>query len=200
MTVRVISGPAPIVTPVDVLGSHTSDDAKIIALIAAVQAGIDGPTGWLGRALGKQTLELTRAGFHRSIRLPYLPVTDIVSVKYLDEAGGEQTVDEANYRLAANTVFFAPSSVLPATQCSDDAVTIQYEAGYETEVVPASAKHAVIIGVQHLRQLTSDQSLFLRSEDIEGVGEFTYTVSEAAGLVVKTATEALLKPLRVYSL
>lgn len=200
MTVRVITSPVPIITPADLPGGHASNDALITALIAAVQASIDGPTGWLGRSLGEQTLELTRAGFYRSIRLPYLPVTDIVSVKYRDDAGGEQTVDPANYRLAANTAFFAPAYALPKTQCSDDAVTIQYKAGYALAGVPASAKHAVIVGVQHLKALTSDQSLFLRSEDIEGVGEFTYTVSEAAGLVVKSAVEALLRPLRVYSL
>ncbi|MHA6690593.1 hypothetical protein [Devosia sp. A449] len=198
MTVRVISGPAPIVSPADVPGGHAADDAKITALIAAVQAGIDGPTGWLGRALGEQTLELTRAGFHRSIRLPYLPVIEVVSVKYRDAAGAEQTVDASDYRRAANTVGFAPSFAFPATQCADDAVTVQYKAGYDAAAVPASAKQAVIIGVQHLRSMTSDQNLFLRSEEVEGVGTFTYTVSEAAGLVVKSAIEMLLQPLRVY--
>lgn len=198
MTVRVISAPAPIVTPADVPGGHAVDDAKITALIAAVQAGIDGPTGWLGRALGEQTLELTRAGFHRSIRLPYLPASEVVSVKYRDVAGIEQTIDAAGYWLAANSVSFASSFAFPVTQCSDDAVTIRYKAGYAAEAVPASAKQAVIIGVQHLKALSADQNLFLRSEDVEGVGSFTYTVSEAAGLVVKSAIEMLLLPLRVY--
>ncbi|HTM78592.1 MAG TPA: hypothetical protein VL133_13305 [Devosia sp.] len=198
MTVRVITGPAPIVTPADVPGGHAADDAQITALIAAVQAGIDGPTGWLGRALGEQTLELTRAGFHRSIRLPYLPVSEIVGVKYRDADGVEQTVDIAGYRRAADTAVFAPSFAFPATQCSDDAVTIQYKAGYAANAVPASAKQAVILGVQHLSAMTSDQNLYLRSEEVEGVGTFTYTVSEAAGLVVKAATEMLLGPLRVY--
>lgn len=199
MTVRVISGPAPIVTPADVPGGHSSSDAKIAALIAAVQAGIDGPTGWLGRALGVQTLELTRAGFHRSIRLPYLPVTEIVSVKYRDRDGDEQTVDDTNYRVSVDALLFAPTFAFPSVACAPDAVTIRYKAGYGANSVPASAKQAVIIGVQHLRALSSDQSLFLRSEKVEGVGEFSYTVSETAGAVVKQATEGLLQPLKVYS-
>lgn len=198
MTVRVISGPTPIVTPADVPGGHAATDATITALIAAVQAGIDGPTGWLGRALGAQTLELTRAVFHRSIRLPYRPVSEIVSVKYRDGDGAEQTVDPASYRANADTLIFATSFALPGTICAPDAVKITYKAGYATADVPANAKQAVIIGVQHLKALSSDQSLFLRSEDVEGVGSFTYTVSEAAGLVVKSATETLLSPLQVY--
>lgn len=196
MTVRVITGPAPIVTPADVPGSHAADDAQIIALIAAVQASIDGPTGWLGRALGEQALELTRTGFHRSVRLPYLPVTAIVSVKYRDEEGAEQTVDQANYRLAANTAIFAPTFALPTTQCSDDAVTIQYEAGYAAADVPASAKQAVILGVQHLNSM-AEQSLFLRSEEVEGIGTKTFTVGDGATEAVKAATESLVQWLKV---
>lgn len=197
MAVRVVTGPVPIVTPADVPGGHAADDATMIALIAAVQASIDGPTGWLGRSLGEQTLELTRAGFRRSIRLPYLPVTDIVSVKYRDEDDAEQTVDPANYRLAANTAVFAPTFALPKTQCSsEDAVTIQYEAGYATDDVPASAKRAVILGVQHLNSM-AEQSLFLRSEEVEGIGTKTFTVGDGATEAVKAATEYLVGWLKV---
>lgn len=199
MTVRVITGPAPIVTPAEVPGGHADTDTTITALIAAVQAGIDGPTGWLGRALGEQTLELTRAGFMRSIRLPYRPVVSIESVKYRDPAGTEQTVDPAKYRSFGDGVAFVFGYAFPPTECAPDAVTITYKAGYAADKVPASAKQAVIIGVQHLRSM-SEQSLFLRSEEVEGVGSFTYTVGEGATEVIKAATEMLLQPLRVYAL
>lgn len=199
MTVRVISGPAPIVTPADVPGGHAANDAVITALIAAVQAGIDGPTGWLGRALGEQTLELTRADFRRSIRLPYLPATDIVEVGYRDADGEEQAVASESYRLAGNALLFARDFSFPATECGEDAVIVQYKAGYAAEAVPPNAKQAVILGVQHLKSM-SDQSLFLRSEDVEGVGSFTYTVGEGATDVIKAATESLLRPLWVPAL
>lgn len=198
MTVRVISGPAPIVTPADVPGSHAADDAQITAYIAAVQAGIDGPTGWLGRSLGEQVLEITRAGFCRGIPLPYAPVLSMESVKYRDPNGVEHTVTDTNYRATVDTLIFGAGYAFPATECAPDAVTISYKAGYAASDVPASAKQAVIIGVQHLKALASDQSLFLRSEDVEGIGSFTYTVSEAAGLVIKEATESLLRSLRTY--
>lgn len=198
MAVRVISGPAPIVTPAEVPGGHASNDATITALIAAVQASIDGPTGWLGRALGVQTLAMTRAGFSRIIRLPYEPVTSITSIVYRDTEGTAHTVDIADYRLAgSNAIVFGTDYNFPTAECAPDAVTITYEAGYPAEDMPASAKQAVIIGVQQMKPL-AERDLSLREEDVEGVGSTTYTVSEASAALVKSATESLLAPLKVW--
>lgn len=198
MTVRVISGPTPIVSPADVPGSHAANDATITALIAAVQAGIDGPTGWVGRSFGEQTLRLTTDRFCRVLRLPYEPVTDITSVKYRDREGVEQTVDDTSYRIAGgNSLVFAADYSFPPVACVPDAVTVEYEAGYEQADMPASAKQAVIIGVQQLKPL-GERDLSLREEDVEGVGSTTYTVSEASAALVKSATESLLAPLKVW--
>jgi len=198
MNVIRTAGPDPIVTPAGVPGNHSASDAGIAALIAAVQAGIDGPTGWLGRSLGKQELELTLERFSRIVRLPYEPVREIVSITYLDEEGEEQSVDEAAYRLAAgNRCQFGTGFAFPRTACAPDAVTIRYKSGYEPGQVPASAKQAVIIGVQQIKAM-SEQSLFLREEQVEGVGQTVYTVSDATMTAVKAATDMLLQPLRVY--
>lgn len=198
MAIRRLSGPEPILTPADVPGDHDPADTKVTALIAAVQAGIDGPTGWLGRSLGEQDLEFTIGKLGRSIRLPYEPVRAIVSVKYRDADGAEQTIDAANYRLAGeNRCLFGTGFSLPATDCAPDAVTVTYKAGYEHDDVPANAKQAVIIGVQQLKPM-GNQNLFLRQEDVEGVGSTVYTVSDAATQAVKAATDMLLQPLRVY--
>lgn len=200
MGMRRISGPEPILAPGDIPGEHAEDDAGIAGIIAAVQAGIDGPTGWLGRSLGQQELELTAGGFCGSIWLPYEPVTEIVSVHYRDSAGVQQTLDPAHYRLAGgNRCQFGTGFTLPGTERSSDAVTITYKAGYAVNAVPANAKQAVIIGVQQLRAM-GEQSLFLREEDVEGIGRTVFSVSEAATHAVKSATDMLLQPLRVYSL
>lgn len=192
------AGPVPIVTPADVPGSHAADDATITALIAAVQAGIDGPTGWVGRSFGEQTIVLSSDGFCRIVRLPYEPVTDITSVKYRDADGAEQTVDPASYRLGgSNSIIFGTDYNFPTAECAPDAVTITYEAGYPAEDMPASAKQAVIIGVQQMKPL-AERDLSLREEDVEGVGSTTYTVSEASAALVKSATESLLAPLKVW--
>ncbi len=62
MPVVVVSPPAPLVG-LDLLKQHlrvdgSDDDALITAYAAAAQGQIDGPAGWLGRAIGPQTLEL----------------------------------------------------------------------------------------------------------------------------------------------
>lgn len=198
MPVRRLSGPEPIVSPADVPGDHDGNDATIEGCIAAVQASIDGPTGWLSRSLGSQTLEMTTDRFSRIMRLPYEPVTDVTSVVYRDVDGVEQTIDQGDYRVAGgNRLQFGTGFVFPAVECAADAVTITYEAGYADEDMPASAKQAVIIGVQQIKTMSA-QNLSLRSEAVEGIGTTTYTVSEAASELVKRVTDALLQPLRVY--
>ena len=200
MSIRRISGPAPIITPADVPGSHDPADASIAALIAAVQAAIDGPTGWLKLSLGAQRLELATDRFSRSILLPCGPVTDIVSVAYRDRAGESQAVNEADYRLAdGNRCLFGTGFRFPDIDCVPDALTITYEAGFEGSLVPPNAKQAVVIGVQHLKAM-SGQSLFLREERVEGVGSTVFTVSEAANAAVRAATDMLLSPLRMLRL
>ncbi len=58
---RVIDPPAPLVT-LERVKAHlrvdgAEEDDLIAVYIAAAQATIDGPGGWLGRALGRQTIE-----------------------------------------------------------------------------------------------------------------------------------------------
>lgn len=62
------------------------DDDFIGDCLAAAQGQIDGPAGWLGRAIGVQTLELQAPVLDHDcwawIRLPCPPVTAVVSVTY----------------------------------------------------------------------------------------------------------------------
>ena len=85
MGVRVITPPVPIVLPSDLSGGYGDDDALASSLIAAVTETIDGPTGWVGRALGPQTLEWSgRFWTCPWFTLPCRPVIGIDSVTYLD--------------------------------------------------------------------------------------------------------------------
>lgn len=210
MPTRVLSGPALIVTPADIAGDHAANDPKITAMIAAIQAEVDGPTGWLGRALGMQKLEYTTGGFpcrQRGIALYPLVVPGSVEVSYRDRDGVEQTVASENYRIISDRYLdFRQSFTFPATECVPDAVRIVYDAGYNgtpiadggTGSVPENAKRAVILGVQQLKAISAE-NLFLRSEEVEGIGTFQYTVSDQAGAIIQRASERLLEGLRVYS-
>ena len=82
---------------------HDDDDDYIEALIAAATATIDGPDGWLGRALVEQTLEWQGNQFCGDVTLGYPPLINIVSVKYIDTDGVEQIVPSDQYRLVGST-------------------------------------------------------------------------------------------------
>lgn len=136
MLVRVITPPEPVVSLDDAKKhlrvDHADDDGHIEALIAAATAWLDGPAGWLGRALGKQTLELSLADFcHRYVTLPYQPLIDVVSVTYVDDINGTpQILDPDQYRLMGSDLLPAHGMRWPSVCCQPDAVRIQYRAGY----------------------------------------------------------------------
>ena len=79
--------PAP-VAPVDLARAkahlnvfHDDDDAVISALIDAATAHLDGPDGWLGRALEEQVWKLAADGFpDGALALPVVPVVSVDSI------------------------------------------------------------------------------------------------------------------------
>lgn len=204
---RVTNPSQPIVTPGEVPGSHLMNDPAIAAMIAAVTAEIDGPDGWLGRALGLQTLELRLecwpTGMHR---LPCPPVVGVSSVKYFDADDAERPVDGAFYAATGGYLYFKPAWSRPALGCVPYPVIISYQAGYNgtsisaggTGSLPAQVKQAIILSVQNLRSM-SKEDLFLKAEEVEGIGRTEYVVSEQANKLIRSATDSLLSGLRVYS-
>lgn len=114
------------------------DDAGYVTmLIEDARQALDGPTGWLGRCLITQTLELTLDQFPgRKIELLYPPLQEVLSVKYTDAAGVEQTIDAADYKLVNASDNSNPYIVpaygknWPATRCEEAAVRVRYKAGY----------------------------------------------------------------------
>lgn len=206
MGTRVITPPAPVVAPEDISGVQAGDTA-VEAMIAAVTATIDGPFGWLGRALGLQTLEKSLDGFYPAIYLPCPPVVDIVSVTYLDGSGARQTLPDDQYRIDSNG-YLSPAfgASWPPFRCDHDSVLIRYRAGYNGEDVaiggtgdvPAQARQAIILSVQHMRSMSKDD-LFLRVDEVDGIGRREFTVSDQASNIIENACSRLLQGLRVYS-
>jgi uncharacterized phiE125 gp8 family phage protein len=126
------------------LGEESTDrDTLIQSLIDGEVAQLDAPSGGeLGRALRPQTWELRldcfpRMNCNQAIELPFPPLISIVSVKYDDFAGAEQT-------LAEDTDFFVEGLggrgkqiIRPPYLCwwplarpYPGSVRIQFEAGY----------------------------------------------------------------------
>jgi uncharacterized phiE125 gp8 family phage protein len=187
MRVVVITEPTPVLPLADakahlsVEDADTHDDAKITAYVAAATAHIDGPAGWLGRSLGKQTLELRRCGFPTWIELQYGPVISVLSVKYDDADGVEQTLDPAAYFVHGGIICPAANTSWPATRSGLESVRVQYEAGYDDGKIPTPIIQAIKLMVGDFYRFTESAS------------------SGAAGKVPMSATvEALLTPFRVW--
>lgn len=160
------------------------DDALIAGFIAAVTGHIDGPDGWLGRAIGIQTLEAGMDGFvYDPIRLSYPPFVDLVSIRYEDVTGAWQDLDPATYEVRDDEIGTAWGKSWPGTRAyrgASRSVRIRYRAGYE--VLPAPIRVALLMMVDDL----------YRNRGNVAVG----TVGE---IKMPMASSMLLQPFRVYA-
>ena len=202
MVVRVVEPPEPIVTPADIAGDHGADDAKVKALIAAATEAIDGPTGTLGRCLGPQLLEWSSWISCETTRLPFGPVLAVEEVESEDQAGVVSLVDGSTYRLRDEAFIVAPG----ASWVRHPVHRVRYWAGYGKRdpddatkwisSVPERARQAIIMAVQHMKALSSE-NLFLRSDTVEGIGADQFTVSDQAGNIIRDTAKRLLAGLKV---
>lgn len=167
------------------LTNDSPDVARIDleAMIAEATAMLDGPSGWLGRALGPQTLELSvETCGERFIELQFPPIISLVEVVYDDSDGNEQTVDPTTYRLRRQAAYFPNGA--PA---SED-LRIRYRAGYgdgnspETINVPRNALSAIKLIVGDLYENREGQ-----------------TIAGRENVVINPTVENLLAGLKIYA-
>ena len=130
----------------------TDDDALITALIPTAREFAEHYTG---RSLVVRTLEMALHGFPEDhIDLDAPPVSSVVSIKYTDTAGNEQTVPDTDYTLSpygeARRISRGYLKQWPITQDVADAVRIQYVAGYAA--LPDAAHAAMLLLIGHLYQ------------------------------------------------
>lgn len=81
------------------------DDAALNAIIAAVCDYLDGERSAINRALISKTYDEKFSAWpcgREPLRLALAPVSEIVSVKYRDEDGVEQTFDAAEYEFTTD--------------------------------------------------------------------------------------------------
>lgn len=120
------------------------DDPRLLSLIKSATEELDSTKGWLGRALVEQTLELVLDRFPcGKIVIPYPPLIEVISVKYNDANGDEQTLagpsgsppSGGDYRVVGDIepAYIEPAygTSWPATRGSA-AVRIRFFAGYGT--------------------------------------------------------------------
>ncbi|RYE57625.1 MAG: phage gp6-like head-tail connector protein [Hyphomicrobiales bacterium] len=194
--VRVITPPAPLVG-LELARGHLrvdddTSDVLIEAYIAAASAHIDGPGGWLGRAIGIQTLEVRSDRFGSDLfPLAYPPLIDVVSVSYDDGDGVAQTLDPDTYFIDPAGVLLAYGASWPNARLHRGSVRIRYRAGYVTDPT-ASVLEAAVPPAITAAVLLMVGDMFSRRET---------TVDGSVGTVpMSTTVEALLGPYRVWSL
>lgn len=162
MAVTVIERPAAIVSLAEAKGrlrvDHSDDDSLIDALILAAQQHIDAPSGWLWRAIGLQTLELSLDGRYldptECVDLPYPPFVHLVSYTYDDLTGSVQTLPadfiEVTVRHGIARIRPADGARWPSAHRSADAVRVRYRAGYANPDFDAMPiKQAILLMVGH---------------------------------------------------
>lgn len=174
-TVTVIERPATFVS-LDLVKAHVrvdvgDEDALLTLYAAAACASLDGPFGWLGRALGPQTLELREARFDREdwrrgpgwawdgvwcgegwrrwpfarrVPLPYPELIAVESVAFELSDGTETTLSPSGWRVEGDAVVDAAPEPWGA-----EAVRVRYRAGFADAqgdpAVPAAVQAAVLM-------------------------------------------------------
>ncbi len=142
-----------------------TDDALIESLITAARKMAEQECS---RALILQTWERSIDAFPAvEIELGKHQVLGITSVKYIDTAGAEQTMDSADYSLDSDTdggyLLPAIDTEWPDTLDTANAVRVRFTAGYgvDAAAVPECIKAWIRIMVGHLHpngdKLTPDQ-------------------------------------------
>lgn len=149
MRVLVVTAPASAIT-LDEAKLHLrvrqgGEDTLIQSYINAAIQHLDGLDGWLGRSLGPQVLELQCSLPSEAVSLPLPPLISLVSIKYLDADGVEQTADPEDFYLyGSEGNILAPIATSPPWSGGsrrEDALRVRYNAGYaeDPEVDPLVA-------------------------------------------------------------
>ncbi len=139
-------------------------DALLMSLQAAAR---DWAESHCGRSFAPKTLELALDAFPEGgILLRRSPVTSIVSVKYIDGAGVEQTIASNSYVLDdysdEHWLLPAVGTEWPSVQSQANAVKVRYQAGLPAAGLGAEVKTAIAMLVAHLyenRSQTTSQVL-----------------------------------------
>lgn len=129
------------------------DNALVESLLDGAVDYCDGPTGFLGRALIDQTWELVLDSFpacDKEIKIPMPPLIEVVSVKYDDGAGEEQTLSSDQYTVdsVSEPGWLLPVGSWPSTYDGVNAVRVRFRCGFLGgsplgETVPGAIKAAI---------------------------------------------------------
>lgn len=174
-TLSVITPPAaePLDLTADVIPhvrASATDSDNVTLLTAAIEAARQNCERVAWRQLITATLELwmdswREEGIYRydratgieSLALPRAPATAVSSVKYIDDAGAEQTLSTANYvtelpsgpEAQRGRVALLPGFSWPSHRAQPSAIKVRYTAGYGASgaAVPELLRNAMLLEI-----------------------------------------------------
>lgn len=132
---------------------HEEKDNTIQTFLEAAVSFAEKFTGQIFRCPG-EVVEQWASDFSNT-ELDYSPVTGVVSIKYFDAAGNEQTLPSGNYTVlnAGNPAVVEYDGMIsaPVTATRSDSVRIRYVAGYTSPTsVPPDVRSAIMLTVRNL--------------------------------------------------
>lgn len=211
MALKLVAAPANDPVSLDEAKAHLrvdfeDDDTLIAAFVSASTRFVDGPKGFLGRALIDQTWDLyldefpcyryrnphPRHGWRHDhpIEIPLPPLIQVLGIFYIDGNGDEQEVPTSSYVVdpasEPGRVALVSGASWPTAACRINAVRIRFRAGYidgsnspPTDNVPATIKAAILLHVGDL----------YANRETQVIGQTVVTLPWAA--------EQLLRPERI---
>lgn len=158
---------APTVEPVSLAQAkkhlRVTDDDEDALIETAIRASRRNAERFLGRALVTQTWELVIDEFpDAEIKIPLPPLQSVLSIKYDDGSGVEQTLDTADYDVdaASEPGWVVPASSWPSTIDAINAVRIRFVCGYPPDTtnspgdlvgnIPDDICHAILLNLGSL--------------------------------------------------
>lgn len=157
--------PASLAVTVDMvkLNSRVENDIENSLIEGFIRAATEQAEHRTGNAYGVRTIEFALDSFPSSeIQSPVTPLNSVVSIKYVDVDGFEQTLPNAAYTLDNYGLkhWILPTATWPDTATGANAVKVRVNVGYAE--VPAGVKQWVLLACdawyKHRGAVTDAQS------------------------------------------
>jgi hypothetical protein len=172
MRVIVVEGPARAVLAVEAKATGVfgddEEDNLVQLLLDIAQAQIDGWDGWLGRAVGLQTLEIKR------------PTDCVLDLGQLPLPPYVQTVSDVVTDGVRTFRWKAGYGETPA------------------KPLPAPIRHAIILMAGILRDAVPDAGGGIRRETVDGIGSTDYALPNGAAEAMRKTADNLLSTFRIF--
>ena len=156
---KLVVGPASSPVSLDDMKEHlrvdANDENNLIQFYIDACAASLGPEGELGQAIIPETWDESFQSPPRDVYLTVLPARSIESVTYFDKDNVQQTAILSDFALYSSDRWsFVRSENWPGTFDRPDAITVRYEAGFDS--VPLEVAQAVKMIVAHWYQNRED--------------------------------------------